>query len=407
MPNTEQMRAYGPDVRLEAHPSLGPDRLTRIREGLPVAIVGLGTVGSRLGLALATLGVPLYLFDSGRVESVNAGFQAYDLDDVGQTKCDALTRRIHAVRGGLAVRCFPADVRAVGPGALCQCRLVIGCVDSFAARVWLARTTTALAVPYLDLALDGTGNSLYGRVSGFDTGHGTACLGCGWDDHNWEIVNREQEGSGCAALAASAPEAPSTVALPGLAECVAGLGAIQAIRILLDNDSTRVLGREWRLNLSAGRLDETRLEPDQGCRLEHRPWTVVKLEHRPSELTIRQLFDRAADQAGGECVLGVDDNPLVLAAGCSGCRREVALVSLRSSLPICATCNLALVPLVWGLRPWFGRAEASSFADRTWAELGLAQGAGVLARHPGRPQEIALLFDVDSLATGVRPTGDR
>ena len=117
MLNTEQMRAHGPDVRLEAHPSLGPDLLARIRAGLPVAIAGLGTVGSRLGMALATLGVPIYLIDSGRVEPANAGLQAYDLEDVGQTKCDALARRMHAVRGDLAVRCFPADVHTVGPGA--------------------------------------------------------------------------------------------------------------------------------------------------------------------------------------------------------------------------------------------------------------------------------------------------
>ena len=84
------------------------------------------------------------------------------------------------------------------------------------------------------------------------------------------------------------------------------------------------------------------------------------------------------------------------------CGRVVA-----SSLPICPICNLSLVPLVWGLRPWFGRAEATSFADRTWAELGLAPGAGILARHPGRPQEIAFLFDIDSLATGMRLFGDK
>jgi len=372
-----------------------------------VAIVGVGTVGSRFGVALATLGAPLVVIDPGRVESANIGLQLYDRNDVGLTKCEALARRLYAIRSDQALAWFPTDVRAVGPSTLSRCRLVIGCVDSFGARVWLTRTTTGLGVPYLDVALDGTGHSLYGRVSGFDVRHGTACLGCGWDDDNWNIVNHEQGGSGCAVLAATAPELPSTLALPGLAEAVAGLATIQAIRILLGEEAGRVLGREWRLNLSAGRLDETKLERDPRCRLEHRPWSIVRLDQSPCQITVRELFDRATEYLGSEIVLGAYDDPLVLEAGCSECRREVATAFLRTSLPHCTVCNRALIPLATGLRAWFRRGDAPSFQDRTWAELGLARGGAVLAKGSGRPEEIIFLFDSGPAATWMRPIGDR
>ena len=114
--------------------------------------MGLGTVGSRVGVALATLGVPLFLIDPGRVEPANIGLQLYDRNDLGLTKCEALAWRLDAIRSDLVVNCFATDVRYLGPRALSRCRLVIGCVDSFAAAVWLARTTTGLGVPYLDVA---------------------------------------------------------------------------------------------------------------------------------------------------------------------------------------------------------------------------------------------------------------
>jgi molybdopterin/thiamine biosynthesis adenylyltransferase len=407
MQESQRAEEIGPDLRLEAHPGLGSNRLAQLRHGDPVVLVGAGAVGSRVGVSLATLGTPVVVIDPGQVESANIGLQLYDRADVGLTKCEALVRRLCAIRSDLALACFPIDVRAAGPGILSRCRLVIGCVDSFAARVWLTRTTTGLGVPYLDVALDGTGQSLYGRVSGFDVRHGTACLGCGWDDENWNIVNREQGGSGCAVLAATAPELPSTLALPGLAEAVAGLATIQSTRTLLGDEAGRVLGREWRLNLSAGRLDETKLERDPRCRLEHRPWSMVKIDRDPCEITVRELFDRASECFGSDVVLGAYDDPLVFKAGCSECRREVATAFLRSRLPLCTVCNRALIPLATGFWAWFRRADAPSFQDRTWAELGLAPGGAVLARGPGRPEEIAFLFDGSPTATWMRPIGDR
>ncbi len=88
----------GPDSRLEANPALGPEGLARLRAGGPVAVVGLGTIGSRVAAALATSGVPLILIDSGKVERVNVGLQLYEEEDVGLSKCEALACRLRRIR---------------------------------------------------------------------------------------------------------------------------------------------------------------------------------------------------------------------------------------------------------------------------------------------------------------------
>ncbi len=282
---------------------------------------------------------------------------------------------------------------------------MIGCVNRFAPRVGLARTTTALGVPYFDVALDGSGNSLYGRVSGFDAGHGTACYCCGWDQENWDMLSREEGVSGCAALVAVTPDAPATLALPGLAESVAGLSVIQAIRFLLGCEPERVLGREWRLNLSAGRLSDTGLSPDPRCRLGHRPWPIVELGQRPAELTVAALFEQAAARLGAT-------SPWAPPTSLWCSKRVVSDARARRSRPACGVayrgrhaCQGALVPLVTGLRPWFCRSEVIHLLDRTWAELGLVPGGAVLAVRGGLA-EVVFLFEEDQSATETGPKRD-
>jgi molybdopterin/thiamine biosynthesis adenylyltransferase len=394
-------RELGPDGRLYAHPEIGAAGITRLRAGGPVAVVGLGTVGARGALALGSLGVPLLLIDSGHVDPVNVGLQPYDRDDVGRLKTEVLGRRLRAIRPELALTSHAEDVRRLGLRLLAPCRLILGAVDSFGVRVWLAQAATHLGIPYLDLALDGTGRALYGRVSGYDPGGGSACYTCGWDSETWDGVSREEGGSGCAVLAAAIHaadasanatrlEPPPTLALPGLAEVVAGLGTIQAVRLLLGTEHVRVIGRECRINLSAGRYSEAALTRDPRCRSSHRPWTIQLLDRVPAELSLGSLFERAGRCLGGEVMLTVPDRPLVLQAACPACRCPVATARLREALPPCPTCQGRLIPLVAGLRTRFGPGDVAQVLDRTWAELGLPPGGAVCAVSQSEEERVFL-----------------
>jgi len=394
-------RELGPDRRLRDHPEIGASGIAQLRAGGPVAVAGLGTLGARLTLALVALGVPLLLIDSGRVEPVNVGMQPYDCDDVGQLKTVALLRRLGAIRPDLAATSYAQDVRQLGPRLLLPCRLIVGALDSFNARVALYQTATHLGIPYLDLALDGTGRALYGRVGGYDPSGGSACYTCGWDSETWDGANREEGGSGCAALAASdtmvaRPETSPTLALPGLAEVVAGLGAIQVVRLLLGSDPalSRVIGRECRINLSAGRYSEATLTHNPRCRSSHRRWTTFLLDRAPAEQSLASLFELAERSLGGAIALAVPDQPLVLQAACPVCRRPVATVSLRGTLPPCPMCRGRLIPLVAGLRARFGTEDVAHVLDRNCAELGVPPGGAVCATNRNE-EELVFLFACD------------
>jgi molybdopterin/thiamine biosynthesis adenylyltransferase len=390
----------GPDRRLCDHPEIGAAGIARLRAGGLVAVAGLGTLGARVALALGTLGVPLLLIDPGRVEPVNVGLQPYDRDDVGRLKTEALLWRLCAIRPGLALACHAQDVRLLGPRLLEPCRLIVGAVDSFTARLALSETATHLGIPYLDLALDGTGRALYGRVSGYDPSRGSACYTCGWDAETWDSVNREEGGSGCAILAtaihaaeATRSEAPPTFALPGLAEVIVGLGTIQAVRLLLGTtEPGHVIGRECRINLSAGRYCEAMLTRDPRCRSSHRRWTTELLDCVPAGLSLGALFARAGRCLGGDgdVVLAVPDRPLVLQAACPACRHPVATTCLHEALPPCPACRGPLIPLIEGLRTRIGPEDVAQSLDRTWADLGVPPGGAVQATNRDGEERVFL-----------------
>jgi molybdopterin/thiamine biosynthesis adenylyltransferase len=384
----------GPDERLIAHPTIGVGGRARLR-ARRVAVAGLGNVGSRVAAALAAAGIPLVAIDSGVAEPANVGWQLYAEQHVGSRKCDATRRQIAAVRPELPVQCVYADVRRLGPRVLDRCDLVVGCVDSYSARVWLAQTCTLLRLPYVDLALDGTGQSLYGVVRGFDTAAGSACLACSWDAENWDALQQEQGDSGCAALVAAAQATPPTLALPGLGDIVAGLGVVQIVRVMLDADAQRVIGREIRLNLSIGRLHEVSLAANQRCRLRHRPWDATRLDVRPDELTVGQLFQLATDRLGRDVALEAYADPMVGAAACIGCRRSDGSPRLRSRLGSCSGCGELLVPLIETVRSRFERSDFPAAIDRTWADLGLPRG-GAVAAHSADDEHVFLFAVGDS-----------
>jgi hypothetical protein len=372
-----------------------------LRRGGPVAVAGLGTVGARLAASLASLSVPLLLVDHGRVEPVNVGIQPYTQSDVGMEKTAALRNLLHASRPGLPVECLTVDVERVGPRTLGRCRLIIAVVDSFRTRVGLAQTATRLGLPYLDLALDGTGRSLLGRVSGHDVISGGACYTCGWDTQTWDEINHEESESGCVALSqavsstpfhetVSAP--PATLALPGLAEIVAGIGMIQATRVLLGSERERVIDRECRINLSSGQYTESRLTRSSRCRSSHLQWTTLLLDRVPAELSLAALFDLATQHLEGNVMLAVHDEAVALEGACPPCQRSVSTVCLRGSLPPCPSCQGRLIPLVSGLRARFDRADIAPALNRSWSALGLPPGGAVVAsnRHG---HELVFLFD--------------
>lgn len=66
-------------------------------ENIPIAIIGLGGIGSHLALMLAKMGARnLELCDFDTVDEVNISSQAFTPDDIGKNKAEAIAEKLHA-----------------------------------------------------------------------------------------------------------------------------------------------------------------------------------------------------------------------------------------------------------------------------------------------------------------------
>jgi len=103
----------------------------------PVAIVGVGAIGSHLAEMLAKLGVRQFaLIDPDEVDTVNLAVQGFYEREVGQAKVIAIAKRLVAIDSMVAVVCHETEYDAglVPPGSV-----VFACVDSMRVRCRIFR----------------------------------------------------------------------------------------------------------------------------------------------------------------------------------------------------------------------------------------------------------------------------
>jgi len=193
-----------------------------------VAIVGVGGLGALSAEILARLGVgELVLFDYDTVEEANLNRLVYRTDQVGQRKVEAIRDHLGAANPEVRITPHPHDITD-GPGleALAaevpRCDLVLGCVDTFAVRLFLNAKCVAWRVPFIDggASEDGVNGSVHVVVPGK-----TACYRCNrpaLTDVSAKRPSRREDDRAChfASL-------PTTMAI------IASLQCQEALKVLL------------------------------------------------------------------------------------------------------------------------------------------------------------------------------
>ncbi len=127
--------------------------------GTPVAIIGLGGLGSHVAQQLAYLGTRTFvLVDHDHVtdSSMNRLVTADDADVVAATpKVVAARRRIFSVNPDADIRTLETRVNHLCVAdALADTAAVFGCLDNDLARLQLTRLCSTFAIPLFDLATD-------------------------------------------------------------------------------------------------------------------------------------------------------------------------------------------------------------------------------------------------------------
>ena len=126
--------------------------------GRRALVAGLGSVGSYAAELLARAGVgALTLLDPEAVAAENLSRTAYEAEDVGRPKADALARRLHAVNPALSLELHPVAVAALGVEALdalvAGVDLVVAATDDPAAQRALNRFAYARGRPAVFVGL--------------------------------------------------------------------------------------------------------------------------------------------------------------------------------------------------------------------------------------------------------------
>ena len=141
-----------------------------------VCLVGVGGLGSPIGIQLASMGVGhLRVVDGDVVEISNLQRQhLYGVDQVGLPKVEAAQQRLHRLNPFIDVEPLPMAVTAGNAGEIIEgADLVVGALDTMRPRYALNRACVASGTPLIHGAVLG----LNGNASTVIPGE-TACLEC-------------------------------------------------------------------------------------------------------------------------------------------------------------------------------------------------------------------------------------
>jgi molybdopterin/thiamine biosynthesis adenylyltransferase len=196
-----------------------------------VVVIGVGALGNAVSQALALAGVGrLILCDMDRIEPSNLSRAPLFLPaDLGRAKVDAARDGLARIAPDVQVQTRRGrHEQAVGLAELRDADLVLGCLDSAAARLELAGRRGLVGAPWIDAA---TG-PWTGEVRPYLEPDGP-CYGCAVDvatrARDPEAASRR---TSCAIHAREAAEAPAAATAP-LSAMVGDLMALLAVRWLM------------------------------------------------------------------------------------------------------------------------------------------------------------------------------
>ena len=372
-----------------------------------VVVVGVGNIGSHLvphlgrmpGLARVTL------VDRDHYDEGNLAGQDITRKDVGRPKVQVQAARLRRINPGLPVLAVAAAVEAL-PLGLLRADALLGCVDSRAARQTLNEATRRLGVPWIDAGVQGTG--WLTRVSVYPPEARAACLECGWDQHDYDLLDQAYP---CRPGARLPPPTDAPSALGALAASMQALEC-QALLCGGESDGARSGSRQVVVDARHHTHYVTSLRRHPSCRVaEHQPWSIESLAADPRTLTIDDLVraaraTRSRKPTAHPCrpmdgfSLRVAGQRFVTSLRCSGCGRTREFFGVRRRLQTrrraCRRCSRPMHATAFDLLDALAVASLPE-PVRGWslARLGLVTGDVVTLSHSGR-RDRHLVIEGDS-----------
>jgi molybdopterin/thiamine biosynthesis adenylyltransferase len=360
----------------------------RTLAGAAIAVVGAGgNIGSHLVPHLGRLrGVRrVVLVDRDVYEEKNLASQDITRRDVDRAKARVQARRLRRINPTLAVAAIVDALENVPLGVF-RVDVILGCLDSRAARRTLGVVAWRLGVPWIDAGVHG--EELLARVNVRLPGPGQACCECAWETSDYETLEQEYPCAGDGAPAAT--NAPS-----GLGALAASLQVLEC-RKLLDGDRGRVaIGQQVTMCASTHRHFVTRFVPNPACRFDHDVWRIEAVGRGPERLTVRQAFELGRESGDGPLRLGVLHQAFARALSCLGCgRRRDLPLHLLGRLSVaeraCDGCGQRMRAAGVDLLDWLAESDLPpGLQEAPLRSLGLRRGDALTvagAAHAGHFQ---------------------
>jgi molybdopterin/thiamine biosynthesis adenylyltransferase len=302
-----------------------------------ILVIGAGAVGSHVIPHVARLRQVsrITVVDRDRYEPTNLRGQDISSRDIGRPKAWVQSRRLKRINSGLAVTAVHRDASDLPLGAL-RADVILSCVDSRRARLVINQAAWRLGVPWIDAGI--AGSDLLARVQVFMPGAEGPCMECGWDSHDYEIV--EQTYPCQRESIAGATDSPS-----GLAALAAAIQSIECEKLLVGSAES-LAGREVLIDVRHHKHYVSSCRRNPACRmLDHAGWHITGLDASPSSLQLGELIAVGSTlrDADRKLVLAVAVQRIattLMCPTCDGCFPVFVIERLaRQKPPPCARCG--------------------------------------------------------------------
>lgn len=290
-----------------------------VGDGKSAVLFGLGNIGGFSAGLLARLpGLrSLTLIDRDVYDASNLGSQDIVAADVGKPKAIVQAERLRRITPQLRVEAIVDDIEHVPLGAL-RADVLVACLDSRRARQYANQSAWRVGAVWIDAGVQADG--LLARVNVYQPAADQACLECGWDRRDYELVEQVYPCSG------GAPAPAATNAPASLGALAAALQVLECQKILSGEPERAAIGKQVLLDAASHRHFVTRFRYNAACRFDHATWEIEVLDRRPNQLTVGDAFalaPRGGDDAG--VALRVEGQVFVLKLTCPTCGDSLAL----------------------------------------------------------------------------------
>lgn len=299
-----------------------------------VLVVGAGALGNEVmkNLALVGLGTT-FLVDLDRIEASNLSRSVlFRAEDAGLPKAEVAARRARELNPEITIVPIHGDVITdLGLGLFADVDLVIGCLDSREARLWVNRQCWKVGTPWIDAGIQ----EIQGVVKVF-VPPDSACYECAMTERDYQLLNLRYS---CPLLSRDEILTGKVPTAPTIASMMAALQVQEALKLL--HGMPVSAGTALVFNGVSNQFYATRLPFREDC-LSHDTYpqpAELSLNHAA---TVAELLAAAGTELDGPLVLALD-RELVVAIDCPRCgwREEVMRprTKVRQAEATCPNCH--------------------------------------------------------------------